>query len=104
MRMAVMIPVRAHSLIGYCYLSNGKTGGITRPSSSGQESVIRHAYERACLDVSLTSYFECHGTGTAVGDPLEVAAIGRVFADSRSLDDPLLIGSVHIDLIPPICS
>ena len=40
------------------------------------------------------SYFECHGTGTAVGDPLEVTAIGRVFADTRSSSTPLLIGSV----------
>lgn len=81
-----------------CYLSNGKTGGITRPSSDGQESTIRRAYERAALDVASTTYFECHGTGTAVGDPLEVAAIGRLFGTSHSADHPLLIGSV----IPPV--
>lgn len=41
----------------------------------------------------MTGYFECHGTGTPVGDPVEVPAIGSVFAASR-LREPVLIGSV----------
>ena len=69
---------------------NGKTGGITRPSSEGQEAVIRQAYERAGLDVLSTTYIECRGTGTPVGDPLELAAVGTVFAEGRSLANPLL--------------
>ena len=42
----------------------------------------------------MTGYVECHGTGTPVGDPLEMAAIGRVFAPGRAPSDPLLVGSV----------
>ena len=42
----------------------------------------------------MTAYVECHGTGTPVGDPLEIAAIGRVFAKDRSPHNPLLVGSV----------
>lgn len=42
----------------------------------------------------MTTYFECHGTGTPVGDPLEVEAVARVFADSKTPERPLLIGSV----------
>ncbi|KAL4866681.1 hypothetical protein BDV12DRAFT_198902 [Aspergillus spectabilis] len=78
--------------------ANGRTGGITHPSPEGQEAVIRRAYERAGLDPSLTGYFECHGTGTAVGDPLEVSAIGRVFGSYKSKDAPLLIGSIKTNL------
>ena len=83
----------------FCLLSkwwyrNGKTGGITRPSCEGQEAVIRQAYERSGLDVASTQYIECHGTGTPVGDPLEMSAIGRVFTDNHSVSDPLLVGSV----------
>ena len=73
---------------------NGKTGGISHPSPIGQESAIRRAYERAGLDPASTDYVECHGTGTAYGDPLEVAAIGEVFAHDRPQANPLLIGSV----------
>lgn len=84
--------------------SNGKTGGITHPSSNAQEAVIRQAYKRAGgLDPTLTGYFECHGTGTAVGDPLEMAAIARVFAPRRTRSNPLLVGSVS-DMVSNLTS
>lgn len=87
-------PIRA-MIRGTAINSNGRTGGITRPSARGQEIVIREAYRNAGdLSYSDTSYFECHGTGTYVGDPIEVAAVGKVFASERSDDDPLLVGSV----------
>ncbi|XP_044721528.1 polyketide synthase dehydratase domain-containing protein [Hirsutella rhossiliensis] len=64
-------------------------------ADGGQEVVIREAYRNAGhLPFGETSYFECHGTGTYVGDPIEVAALGSVFAPDRSADDPLLVGSV----------
>ncbi|KAL1865521.1 Type I Iterative PKS [Diaporthe australafricana] len=91
-------PIRA-LIRGSSMNSNGKTGGITRPSPAGQEAVIREAYRNAGhLSFSDTSYFECHGTGTYVGDPLEVAAVGRVFAGERAADDPLLVGSVKTNV------
>ena len=80
--------------IFHCWRRNGKTGGITRPSSEGQEAVIRQAYQRSGVNPALTGYVECHGTGTPVGDPLEISAIGCVFAEGRSKTDPLLVGSV----------
>ena len=87
-------PIRA-MIRGTAINSNGRTGGITRPSARGQEVVIREAYRNAGdLSFSDTSYFECHGTGTYVGDPIEVAAVGKVFAPERSAEDPLLVGSV----------
>ena len=87
-------PIRA-MIRGTAVNSNGRTGGITRPSARGQEVVIREAYRNAGdLAFSDTSYFECHGTGTYVGDPIEVSAVGGVFASERSSGDPLLIGSV----------
>ncbi|KAF2452119.1 putative polyketide synthase [Karstenula rhodostoma CBS 690.94] len=90
-------PIRA-LVRGTSFNANGKTGGISHPSSKGQEAVIRQAYKAAGdLDPSLTGYFECHGTGTPVGDPIEVSAIGKVFASGRG-DDPLLIGSIKPQL------
>ncbi|KAI9784711.1 MAG: hypothetical protein M1835_003514 [Candelina submexicana] len=74
---------------------DGKTPGMACPSSESHEAVIRRAYRVAQLqDLSKTAFMECHGTGTAIGDPLETAAIAKVFGRSG-----LFIGSHKI--IPP---
>ncbi|KAI1800129.1 polyketide synthase [Daldinia bambusicola] len=73
--------------------SNGRTPGITQPSAKLQEAVIRKTYKSAGLLFADTDYVECHGTGTPVGDPIEVEAIARCFARSREF--PLLIGAVR---------
>lgn len=76
--------------------TNGKVPGmgITHPSVTGQERVVRQAYERARLDPNRTAYVECHGTGTPVGDPIEVQAISRAMNETRSLDKPLILGAI----------
>lgn len=76
--------------------TNGKVPGygITYPNMKGQEKVIRAAYKRAGLDPDLTAYFECHGTGTLVGDPIEVRAVASAMNDTRLEDKPLIIGAV----------
>jgi acyl transferase domain-containing protein len=77
----------------YTCFRNGKTQGISLPSARAQEAVIRKAHAVAGLSLSNTAYVECHGTGTLVGDPIEVEALSRAFAD-RPKDSPLLIGGV----------
>ena len=77
------------------YCRNRMTGGIAHPDPDGQEGVIRRVYKRAGdLGPALTAYFECHGTGTPIGDLLEVEAVGRVFALNKTASDPLFIRSV----------
>ncbi|KAJ8123604.1 hypothetical protein ONZ43_g489 [Nemania bipapillata] len=72
--------------------------GVVRATAvntvKGQEQVVRMAYEKAKLDPNLTAYAELHGTGTPVGDPIEVRAISRAMNDTRPADKPLLIGAV----------
>ncbi|KAI1909983.1 hypothetical protein LOZ58_005149 [Ophidiomyces ophidiicola] len=68
--------------------------GITFPSVAGQERVIRAAYKRSNLDPNKTAFFECHGTGTPVGDPIEVRAVANAMNDTRSTEKPLLLGAV----------
>jgi len=59
---------------------DGKTPGMATPSSASHEAVIRTAYANAHITkFAETAFVECHGTGTAVGDPLETHAIGNVF-------------------------
>ncbi|TVY83962.1 Reducing polyketide synthase DEP5 [Lachnellula suecica] len=91
-------PIRA-VIRGSAVNSNGKTNGITLPSADGQEAVIRKAYAKAGLEklIHETKYVECHGTGTPVGDPIEVEAVSRVF-QRKSGTAPLLIGSVKTNL------
>ena len=69
---------------------DGKTPGMACPSAESHEALMRRAYQVANLsDLSKTAYVECHGTGTAVGDPLETAAVANVFGRRG-----LYIGSV----------
>ncbi|KAI1752350.1 polyketide synthase [Xylaria castorea] len=72
--------------------ANGKTPGISQPSSAFQEAVIRKAYAGAGLDFNDTDYVECHGTGTAVGDPIEVDALASCFLPR--IGSSLKLGSV----------
>lgn len=56
--------------------------------------MIRSALAAAGLEASRVSYVEAHGTGTALGDPIEMRALGAVFGAGRSTEHPLQVGSV----------
>ncbi|GFF32728.1 nonribosomal peptide synthetase 14 [Aspergillus udagawae] len=70
---------------------DGKTPGITQPSKDAQVRLIRDTYKKAGLDMSLTRYFEAHGTGTPIGDPIEARAIGMAFRRYMSPEKPLYV-------------
>ena len=71
---------------------DGKTPGLTQPSKTAQEQNIIATYRAGGLDLGTTKYFEAHGTGTQVGDPIEAEAIGNAFGKSK--DDPIYVGAV----------
>ena len=77
---------------------DGYTPGITQPNSISQETLIRETYSRAGLSMEPTRYFEAHGTGTPVGDPIECTAIGAAFRKTRTLADPLWVGAVKSNI------
>ena len=58
---------------------DGTTRGITAPSSLSQKELICRVYETARLDPAAVSYIEAHGTGTKLGDPIEVKALTEAF-------------------------
>lgn len=74
--------------------SDGRSPGITQPTKAAQAALIKHVYSRAGLDPSLTRFFEAHGTGTPVGDPIEASAISEVFTPHRSAEEPLYVGAL----------
>ncbi|KAL9121038.1 MAG: hypothetical protein Q9187_002404 [Circinaria calcarea] len=77
---------------------DGRTAGLTQPSQTAQENLIRETYVAGGLDLKTTRFFEAHGTGTSLGDPCEAGAISAVFTRERSLDDPLYIGAVKSNI------
>lgn len=57
--------------------------GFTAPSVDGQAEVIREAYKRAEIDPETVGYIEAHGTGTVLGDPIEVESLTKAFATDK---------------------
>jgi acyl transferase domain-containing protein/NADPH:quinone reductase-like Zn-dependent oxidoreductase/NAD(P)-dependent dehydrogenase (short-subunit alcohol dehydrogenase family)/acyl carrier protein len=74
--------------------SDGRKSGLTVPSHEAQAALLRDVYGRAGIAPADIDYFEAHGTGTAVGDPLETRAIGEAIGRYRPAADPLPIGSI----------
>ncbi|KAI0201207.1 hypothetical protein F4808DRAFT_469860 [Astrocystis sublimbata] len=77
---------------------DGRTPVLPQPNAISQESLIHHVYRKAGLGLELTRYFEAHGTGTSVGDPIEARAIGRAFMAIRSSSEPLFVGSIKANI------
>ncbi|HEY3919587.1 MAG TPA: beta-ketoacyl synthase N-terminal-like domain-containing protein [Stellaceae bacterium] len=72
--------------------------GFTAPSVDGQAECIRDALALAGVTPDAISYIEAHGTGTALGDPVEIAALNLVFADIHGGAASCPIGSVKSNL------
>ena len=77
---------------------DGATPGLTVPSAAAQEVVIGEALSRAGVLPEDVDYLEAHGTGTEVGDPIEVEAAAAAYGKGREMDRPLLIGSVKTNI------
>lgn len=96
---AVAAGDRIHAVIrGSAVNHDGPSGGLTIPNGPAQEAVLRQALTTAAVEPTAISYLEAHGTGTPLGDPIEVRAAGRVLGSGRSNTNPLLIGSVKTNI------
>jgi acyl transferase domain-containing protein len=82
------------TILGFVVNQDGRSGGITAPNGVAQQAVIREALASARLKPSDVDYVETHGSGTPLGDPIEIGALGATYGDSRPKNDPLRIGSV----------
>ncbi|HWU88792.1 MAG TPA: beta-ketoacyl synthase N-terminal-like domain-containing protein, partial [Kofleriaceae bacterium] len=75
---------------------DGRSASMTAPSGLAQEAVIRQALAVAGLAGREVDYVECHGTGTALGDPIEVEALKNVLGERR--DKPVVLGAVKSNI------
>jgi acyl transferase domain-containing protein len=83
--------------------------GYTAPSVDGQAEVIAAAHAMAGIDASSISYVETHGTGTSLGDPIEIAALTKAFRHGTDANGNCAIGSVktnigHLDVAAGVAS
>ncbi|MHA6262537.1 amino acid adenylation domain-containing protein [Arenibacterium sp. CAU 1754] len=72
--------------------------GFTAPSVTGQAEVIAETHEKAGIDADSVSLIEAHGTGTILGDPIEVEGLTRAFARSGTGERRCALGSVKTNI------
>lgn len=88
-----------HAVIrGSAVNQDGRTNGLTAPNGKAQQAVIRQALQNAGVDPSEIGYVETHGTGTPLGDPIEVEALTGVLMQGRAKERRSLIGSVKTNI------
>lgn len=84
------------TIVGSGVGQDGRTTGVSLPSTDSQRALLEKVYSDFAVDPSDLTFFEAHGTGTKVGDPIEANAIGKALAQRRSR--PLPIGSVKSNI------
>ena len=88
-----------HAIIrGTAVNQDGKSNGFTAPSGKAQELLLQTALKNAQLSPEEISFIETHGTGTVLGDPIELEAIKSVFKKNRSAKNPLYVGTVKTNI------
>lgn len=79
---------------GSAVRQDGSSKGFTAPNPKAQRDVIRLALADAKLNPQDIDYIEAHGTGTPLGDPVEIQALADIFENSHTAEKPLIIESV----------
>ncbi len=77
---------------------DGRSNGLTAPNQLAQQAVIRQALAQANIEPWQVGYVEAHGSGTALGDPIEVQALLATLGEGRSAEQLLLIGAVKANI------
>ncbi|MYW94147.1 type I polyketide synthase, partial [Amycolatopsis rubida] len=85
---------RIYASIGGWGVSSDGKGGITRPEAGGHRLALERAYRRAGYGVETVSYFEGHGTGTALGDATEIEALSAARREADPLAAPAALSTV----------
>lgn len=77
---------------------DGPSSGLTVPNGQAQANLFQQALDNAGVQADQVSYIEAHGTGTSLGDPIELKAIEAVYAKKRDQNQPLTINSIKTNI------
>nr|VFK55472.1 MAG: malonyl CoA-acyl carrier protein transacylase [Candidatus Kentron sp. TUN]VFK61403.1 MAG: malonyl CoA-acyl carrier protein transacylase [Candidatus Kentron sp. TUN] len=77
---------------------DGSSSGLTVPNAQSQQKVMRRALENAKLAPAEVDYIEAHGTGTPLGDPIEMDSLNVIYGKEHSSSSPLIVGSVKTNI------
>jgi acyl transferase domain-containing protein/enoyl-CoA hydratase/carnithine racemase/NAD(P)-dependent dehydrogenase (short-subunit alcohol dehydrogenase family)/acyl carrier protein/phospholipid N-methyltransferase len=83
---------------GWGVNQDGRTNGITAPNEDSQARLLRSVYEKFNIDPAGIRLIEAHGTGTQLGDPIEIAGLKAAFAAFTDLQDFCALGSVKSNI------
>ncbi|WP_207919702.1 SDR family NAD(P)-dependent oxidoreductase [Micromonospora sp. KC207] len=85
-------------ILGGAVNNDGRTMGLTVPSLDGQRDVLRRALDAAAVRAGEISYLEAHGTGTLLGDPIEIRAATSVYGADGAAPQGCAVGSVKSNI------
>ncbi|AJQ95674.1 alpha/beta fold hydrolase [Gynuella sunshinyii] len=92
-------PARTYALIKACHVNHdGRSNGLTAPNGLAQEAVIRQTCQQANIAPETIGYVETHGTGTYLGDPVEIEALGNVVGAGRAAANPCVLGCLKTNI------
>lgn len=77
---------------------DGRSNGLTAPSGKAQQKVIQSAWQNAGITGDKINYIEAHGTGTALGDPIELNSLNELLYSHNGESVPILVGSTKTNI------
>lgn len=77
---------------------DGESNGLTAPNGLSQARLYEQALHNARLQPESITYIEAHGTGTVLGDPIEIGSLSEVYCKNRTKENPLYVGSVKSNI------
>lgn len=85
-------------VLGTAVNQDGRSNGLTAPNGLSQQAAVRQALRKAKVQARQISYLEAHGTGTSLGDVVEVEALWSALGEGRGPDEVCHIGSVKTNI------
>lgn len=85
-------------VVGTAVNQDGASSSFIAPNGIAQQDVIERALNNADIEPGDVDYIEAHGTGTSLGDPIEMGALSEIYGHAHSKENPLIVASVKTNI------